>query len=86
MDRPLPPPLISKPLGTNYTPLSPSHPLQPPPLIMNPRLSNDGKTQTYVVNRGGIESTSSEEEIVRMEGPRTSHLQGPYHEPGVIKQ
>ena len=66
MDRPLPPPLISKPIGTNYTPLSPSHPLQPPPLIMNPRLSSDGKAQTYVVNRGGIESTSTEEEIVRI--------------------
>jgi hypothetical protein len=75
MDRPLPPPLISKPIGTNYTPLSPSHPLQPPPLMMNPRLSSDGKTPTYMVNRGGTETTSTEEEIVRIKNEIREDIQ-----------
>ena len=43
----LPPPLISKPVGTTSGPQSSSHSLQPPPLMINPRLSNEGRAQNF---------------------------------------
>ena len=64
-DRPLPPPLISKPLGQNYAPLSPSNNLQPPPLRINPRLSNDGKSCT--ANIPSVPgNNSTEEELIKI--------------------
>lgn len=65
-ERPLPPPLISKPIGTNCTPLSPSYTLQPPPLIMNPRYSNEGKTLPNVSNLNCTEDNTTEEEIMKI--------------------
>ena len=64
-DRPLPPPLISKPLGQHFAPLSPSNNLQPPPLRINPRLSNDDKSHTaHTTPVPGHNST--EEELIKI--------------------
>ena len=43
----LPPPLISKPVGPTYGSQPSSHSLQPPPLMINPRLSNEGRAQNF---------------------------------------
>ena len=66
-DRPLPPPLMSKPIGTNHTSLSSlQHSLQPPPLMINPRLSNEGKSHMNLSSSEVLGNQRSEEEILKI--------------------
>ena len=61
-ERPLPPPLISKPIGSSFAPQAASHPLQPPPLMINPRLSNEDKTQHLVPQENDL----MDDEIIKI--------------------
>ena len=61
-ERPLPPPLLSKPIGSSFAPQAACHPLQPPPLMINPRLSNEDRTQHLVPH----ENDSMDDEIIKI--------------------
>ena len=74
-ERPLPPPLMSKPAETSFAPQPPSHSLQPPPLIMNPRLSSDGKNLGHGSSIAGYENNATDEEIMKIKSEIRDDIQ-----------